>query len=178
MRKREMEELGRPGLEEYKKAQKIPMVVVLDNIRSLQNVGSVFRTADAYLIEKIYLCGITAVPPHREIHRAALGATESVSWAYVQETTDILSSLRNQGFLIAGVEQSTPSISLRDFVQLPAQKTAIILGNEVNGISDEAMPLLDVCLELPQFGTKHSLNVSVCAGIVIWELFHWLKKTS
>lgn len=178
MRKREMDELGRPGLENYKKLPKIPLVVVLDNIRSLQNVGSVFRTADAYLIQKIFLCGITAVPPHREIHRAALGATESVDWSYAQQTTDVLTNLKKQGFLIAGVEQSDPSLSLRDFVQQPAQKTAIVFGNEVNGISDEAMPLLDVCLELPQFGTKHSLNVSVCAGIVIWELFHWLRKAT
>lgn len=173
-----MDELGRPGLENYKTIPKIPLVVVLDNIRSQQNVGSVFRTADAYLIEKIYLCGITAVPPHREIHRAALGATESVDWSYAQQTIDVLSSLKKQGFLIAGVEQSDPSISLRDFVKQPPQKTAVVFGNEVNGISDEVMPLLDVCLELPQFGTKHSLNVSVCAGIVIWDLFHWISQAT
>ncbi len=173
-----MDELGRPDPEKYKKLPKIPLVVVLDNIRSQQNVGSVFRTADAYLIEKIFLCGITAVPPHREIHRAALGATESVDWIYAQETCDVLTNLKKQGFLIAGVEQCHPSLSLRDFLQQPSQKTAIVFGNEVNGISDEAIPLLDVCLELPQFGTKHSLNVSVCAGIVIWELFHWQRKAT
>ena len=175
MRKLEMQELDRPDLETYKRLPKIPLVVVLDNIRSQQNVGAIFRTCDAYLAEKIVLCGITATPPHREIHRSALGATESVEWEYRAEVTEVVQELKEAGYLIAGIEQTEGSMALEEFIPDRGERIVLIFGNEVNGISDALLPQCDIFLELKQFGTKHSLNVSVCAGIVIWDLFYKLK---
>ena len=206
--KKELSELNRLNVEEFKAKTKIPLVVVLDNIRSQHNVGAIFRTSDAFLVEKIYLCGITATPPNREIHKAALGATESVDWSYFEKTIDAVNHLKNQGFSIFALEQTQHSFSLFDFgrnfdtdtlaeerhceggtteaisglLRLTARNDetsksiALILGNEVDGISDEVMPLIDGALEIPQFGTKHSLNVSVSAGIAIWEMFKLLAK--
>lgn len=177
MRKLSMDELGRPGLEEYKGIPKIPLVIILDDIRSQQNTGSVFRTSDAFLVEKIILCGITATPPHREIHRSALGATESVRWEYIRSVTEAIRNLKSAGYRILGVEQTDQPIMLGEYLPVKGEKIAVIFGNEVHGISNEAMELVDGCLELPQYGTKHSLNVSVCAGIVIWELFRKMHFT-
>ncbi|MDR0437118.1 MAG: RNA methyltransferase [Bacteroidales bacterium] len=178
--KKEISELNRLNVEEFKSIEKIPLVVVLDNIRSQHNVGAVFRTCDAFLVEKIYLCGITATPPNREIHKAALGATESVDWEYFEKTTDVINSLKHHGFSIFALEQTQNSISFfefgTDYKSAPATPTALILGNEVDGISDDVMALVDGALEIPQFGTKHSLNVSVSAGIAIWEIFKLLSK--
>ncbi|MBF2798754.1 RNA methyltransferase [Riemerella anatipestifer] len=168
-KKLKLEELGRIDIETFKKTSKTPLVVVLDNIRSMHNVGALFRTADAFLIEKIVLCGITPQPPHREIHKAALGATESVDWVYQKDISEAIKELKTQGYNIIGVEQTTDSISLSDFEINPNQKYALVLGNEVEGLSDEALPLYDNFIEIPQLGTKHSLNVSVCGGIVIWS---------
>ncbi|MCL2027773.1 MAG: RNA methyltransferase [Bacteroidales bacterium] len=186
--KKNLSELNRLNIEEFKATEKIPLVVVLDNIRSQHNVGAVFRTCDAFLVEKIYLCGITATPPNREIHKAALGATESVNWQYVSKTVDAVSDLKNQGFTIVALEQTQHSISLSELSAANApfehfkegwlsrsKPLALILGNEVDGISDEVIPLLDGAFEIPQFGTKHSLNVSVSAGIAIWEIFRHVE---
>jgi len=183
--KKELSELKRLTIEEFKAKEKIPLVVVLDNIRSQHNVGAVFRTSDAFLVEKIYLCGITATPPNREIHKAALGATESVKWAYVERTIDAVSHLKNQGFSIFALEQTQNSVLLSELSELSETHVqqsqlptpiALILGNEVDGISNDIIPLIDAALEIPQFGTKHSLNVSVSAGIAIWEIFKKIKK--
>jgi tRNA G18 (ribose-2'-O)-methylase SpoU len=180
--KKNLSELNRLNVEEFKTIEKIPLVVVLDNVRSQHNVGAVFRTSDAFLVEKIYLCGITATPPNREIHKAALGATESVEWQYFEKTIDAINELKKKNFSIFALEQTENSISLFEFagadLQPVPKKIALILGNEVDGISDDVLPLIDGALEIPQFGTKHSLNVSVSAGIAIWELFKILKKTS
>ncbi|MDY3351622.1 RNA methyltransferase [Riemerella anatipestifer] len=170
-KKLKLEELGRIDIETFKKTSKTPLVVVLDNIRSMHNVGALFRTADAFLIEKLVLCGITPQPPHREIHKAALGATESVDWVYQKDISEAIKELKTQGYNIIGVEQTTDSISLSDFEINPNQKYALVLGNEVEGLSDEALSLYDSFIEIPQLGTKHSLNVSVCGGIVIWSFF-------
>lgn len=168
-KKLKLEELGRIDVETFKKTSKIPLVVVLDNVRSMHNVGAVFRTADAFLVEKIVLCGITPQPPHREIHKAALGATESVDWIYENDINKAIDDLRKDNFNIIGIEQTSDSQLISDFDINREKKYAIILGNEVDGISDEALPNIDIFLEIPQLGTKHSLNVSVCGGIVIWE---------
>ncbi|AFR35459.1 RNA methyltransferase [Riemerella anatipestifer] len=173
-KKLKLEELGRIDIETFKKTSKTPLVVVLDNIRSMHNVGALFRTADAFLIEKIVLCGITPQPPHREIHKAALGATESVDWVYQKDISEAIKELKTQGYNIIGVEQTTDSISLSDFEISPNQKYALVLGNEVEGLSDETLSLYDSFIEIPQLGTKHSLNVSVCGGIVIWSFFKTL----
>ncbi|MDY3317836.1 RNA methyltransferase [Riemerella anatipestifer] len=170
-KKLKLEELGRIDIETFKKTSKTPLVVVLDNIRSMHNVGALFRTADAFLTEKIVLCGITPQPPHREIHKAALGATESVDWVYQKTISAAIEELKTQGYNIIGIEQTTDSISLSDFEINPNQKYALVLGNEVEGLSDEALSLYDSFIEIPQLGTKHSLNVSVCGGIVIWSFF-------
>ncbi len=169
MRKLKLEELDRVSLDEYKSAAKIPVVAVLDNIRSAMNVGSVFRTADAFAIEKIIICGISATPPNREITKTAIGATESVVWEYIENVSDAVAQLKNDGYTIAGIEQTDASVLLTDYT-FNTEKIAVVFGNEVDGVSDEVINELDVCLEIPQFGTKHSLNVSVCAGIVLWEL--------
>jgi tRNA G18 (ribose-2'-O)-methylase SpoU len=170
MRKLKVTELNRMSPEDFKKAKKIPLIVVLDNVRSLHNVGSVFRTSDAFLVESVYLCGITAVPPHVEIHKTALGAENTVDWKYFENTLDAVAELKQEGYLIASVEQAENSIPLNRF-QTGNEKTAIILGNEVQGVNQEVMNQCDACIEIPQFGTKHSLNVSVAAGVLIWEIF-------
>lgn len=169
MRKLKLEELERVSIDEYKSATKIPVVAVLDNIRSAMNVGSVFRTADAFAIEKIIICGISATPPNREITKTAIGATESVVWEYIENVSDAVAQLKNEGYTIAGIEQTDASVLLTDYT-FKTEKIAVVFGNEVDGVSDEVINELDVCIEIPQFGTKHSLNVSVCAGIVLWEL--------
>jgi 23S rRNA (guanosine2251-2'-O)-methyltransferase len=171
MKKLKTTEMNRLTPEEFRKAQKIPVILVLDNIRSQNNIGSVFRTADAFRLEAIYLCGITATPPHREIHKTALGATESVNWSYFAETRMALESLRNNGFTLLGIEQISGSQPLNLFTPEKGKKYALIFGNEVNGLDETLIPQLDSCLEIPQFGTKHSLNVSVAAGIVVWHIF-------
>ncbi len=171
MRKLTMPELQRLTIEEFKAAEKLPIVVVLDNIRSQNNTGSVFRTADAFRLQGVYLCGITATPPHREIHKTALGATESVDWHYMPTTLQAVGELRASGYTVLAVEQTLGSILLPDYQPLTGEKIAIIFGNEVNGIEEEVLPHVQGCIEIPQFGTKHSINVSVAVGIVIWDLF-------
>jgi len=171
MRKLLNEELDRLEVEEYKESKKIPVMVVLDNIRSQNNIGSVFRTADAFRLEGIILCGITATPPHREIHKTALGATESVSWEYRTETTDAIIELKEKDYQILSVEQVEGAVSLDQLTLLPGEKYAIVFGHEVRGVEQDVVNLSDRCIEIPQYGTKHSLNISVAAGIVIWEVF-------
>ena len=166
------EELNRLTTEEYKDAEKLPIVVVLDNVRSLNNIGSVFRTSDAFRIEKIYLCGITATPPNREIHKTALGAEDSVAWEYSKETLPVVNALKAQGYKIYAVEQAENSVSLENFSLLPGEKYALIFGNEVKGVQQEVIEETEGCIEIPQYGTKHSFNISVSAGIVLWELLH------
>ena len=173
--KLKLEELGRIDVETFKQTEKIPLVVVLDNVRSMHNVGAVFRTGDAFLIEKIILCGITPKPPHREIHKAALGATESVDWTYYESVKEAVLDLKSLKYEVVGIEQTTDSISITDYEIDAEKKYAIVLGNEVDGISDEILSSCDTFLEIPQLGTKHSLNVSVCGGIVIWEFFKGLR---
>ncbi|ODS89965.1 MAG: RNA methyltransferase [Chryseobacterium sp. SCN 40-13] len=174
-KKLKLEELGRIDVETFKQTEKIPLIVVLDNVRSMHNVGAIFRTADAFIIEKIILCGITPVPPHREIHKAALGATESVDWIFEKEISTALQNLKKEGVEIIGIEQTTNSQNIDDFSIQKNKKYALVLGNEVEGLSDEAFESYDAFLEIPQLGTKHSLNVSVCAGIAMWEFFKKLK---
>ena len=175
MRKLKNEELERLSVEAFKKAKKLPIVVVLDNIRSMHNVGSAFRTADAFLVEKVYLCGITAQPPHREINKTALGATESVDWEYVKDVSTLVSDLKEDGFRIIGIEQTDESIPLQDFLPYKDQKFCLIFGHEVSGIHEQVIDLCDTSIEIPQFGTKHSLNVSVSIGIVLWDFFSKLN---
>ena len=170
-----MDELGRKSPEAFRESEKFPVFLVLDNIRSMMNTGSVFRTADAFLLEGIYLCGITASPPHREIHKTALGATESVHWQYFEETGQAIARLKENGYQVLALEQTAASINLRSFQPLVRQKYALVFGNEVKGVSEEVLQLCDGCLEIPQFGTKHSLNVSVTAGMVIWDFFCKLR---
>ena len=174
MRKLKITEMQRLQPEEFKNIQKIPLVVVLDNVRSLHNVGSVFRTSDAFLVESVYLCGITAVPPHPEIHKTALGAENTVDWKYVEKTLEAVKQLKQEGYQVVAIEQAENSLSLAH-LQLENNKYAIILGNEVHGVAQEVMDECDFCIEIPQFGTKHSLNVSVTAGILIWEIFKQLQ---
>ena len=168
-RKLNTEEIIRLTPEEFKETPKIPLIVILDNVRSLHNVGSVFRTADAYCVEKVILCGITATPPNTEIHKSALGAEFSVDWAYYKETTEAVNELKQAGYTVLAIEQAHDSINMDTFKAEKGNKYAVILGNEVKGVQQSVIDLSDGCLELPQFGTKHSLNVSVTAGIVIWE---------
>ena len=168
-RKLNTEEIIRLTPEEFKETPKIPLVVILDNVRSLHNVGSVFRTSDAYCVEKVILCGITATPPNAEIHKSALGAEFSVDWEYYKETTEAVNELKQAGYIILAIEQAHDSINMDTFKAEKGNKYAVILGNEVKGVQQSVIDLSDGCLELPQFGTKHSLNVSVTAGIVIWE---------
>ncbi len=174
-KKLKLEELNRIDVETFKETKKIPLVVVLDNVRSMHNVGAVFRTADAFLVEKIILCGITPQPPHREIHKAALGATESVDWQYYESVTEAVLDLKTLKYEVVGIEQTSDSELITDFDIDSSKKYALVLGNEVDGISDEILPHCDGFLEIPQLGTKHSLNVSVCGGIVMWEFFKNLK---
>lgn len=171
MRKLKLAELNRVSIAEFKTGEKFPVAVVLDNVRSMHNIGSIFRTADGFAVEKLYLCGITATPPHRDIEKTALGATQSVAWEYCQTALDALVKLRNEGYVVIAVEQAENSIMLNEFELLAGKKYALVFGNEVNGVSDEVMQRIDGCIEIPQFGTKHSFNIVVSAGIVLWDLF-------
>ena len=175
MRKLKNSELNRLNVEEFKKTSKIPLIVILDNIRSLNNIGSVFRTSDAFVVEKIYLCGITAQPPHKEIHKTALGATESVQWEYVEDTLELVERLKESNIKVASIEQAENAIMLQDFKIEPNEKYAIVFGNEVKGVQQEVVSASDYCIEIPQFGTKHSLNISVSCGVVLWDLFKKMR---
>jgi 23S rRNA (guanosine2251-2'-O)-methyltransferase len=176
MKKLKLDELNRISTEEFKTIEKNKFVIVLDSIRSLNNVGSVFRTSDAFLVEKIYLCGITGTPPHRDIEKTALGATETVSWEHKPDIKETVLKLKNEGFAICAIEQAQGSVMLHNFEVDTAKKYALVFGNEVFGVSEEVMQLCDYCIEIPQFGTKHSLNISVSAGIVIWEFAKKLNQ--
>lgn len=178
MRKLRNNELGRLNAEQYKLAQKNPVVVVLDNIRSCNNIGSVFRTSDALLIEKIYLCGITATPPNTEIHKTALDSEKTVAWEYFAETTDAVEKLKAENYMVFAIEQVENSIMLPDFDPKKYEKIALIFGNEVKGVQQKVVNICDGSIEIPQFGTKHSFNISVSAGIVMWDVFSKLKYTS
>lgn len=175
MRKLKNDELDRMSVEEFKSSEKLPLVLVLDNVRSMNNVGSAFRTADAFAIEKVYLCGITAQPPHREINKTALGATESVEWEHAADTAVLCKKLQSEGFEVLAVEQAEGSISLEAFRVSPEKKYALVFGNEVFGVEDAVVEVADACLEIPQFGTKHSLNISVSIGVVLWDLTTKIK---
>ncbi|NRF37841.1 RNA methyltransferase [Pedobacter foliorum] len=175
MKKLKLDELNRVGIDEFKEQDKLPVIVVLDNVRSMHNIGSVFRTADGFAIEKLYLCGITAQPPHREIEKTALGATQSVAWVHFETTLDAVTSLRADGYRIIGIEQAAGSIMLNTYKPDFSEKYALIFGNEVNGVSDEVMAQIDECIEIPQFGTKHSFNIVISAGIVLWDFFAKLR---
>ena len=176
MKKLSMDELNRVTTEEFKAQKKIPLVVVMDNVRSMYNVGSVFRTCDAFSVERLLLCGITACPPHKEITKTALGATESVDWKHYGTTVEAVTELRQQGYKVFAVEQVDTSVML-DRMEMPCvEKTAVVLGNEVFGVDDEVLALCDGAIEIPQNGTKHSLNVSIAGGIVIWEFFKKMMK--
>lgn len=171
MRKLENSELERKSIEAFKKSEKTPLILVLDDIRSLHNIGSVFRTADAFLIEKIYLCGITATPPNKEIHKTALGATETVVWEHQDNVLEVIAKLKSEGVRTLAIEQVESAVFLQDFKVQKDQKYALVFGNEVYGVAQEAVAACDGCIEIPQLGTKHSLNISVSAGIVVWDLF-------
>lgn len=171
MRKLDNSELDRKSVEDFKSAEKTPLIIVLDDIRSLHNIGSVFRTADAFLIEKIYLCGITAQPPHKEIHKTALGATETVAWEYNKDVLEVITQLQKEEVSVWAVEQVENAVYLNDFVPQQNKKHAIVFGNEVKGVSQKAIQLCNGSIEIPQLGTKHSLNISVSAGIVVWDIF-------
>ncbi|MEO8234455.1 MAG: RNA methyltransferase [Flavobacterium sp.] len=171
MRKLENSELDRKSISDFKEATKTPIIIILDDIRSLHNIGSVFRTADAFLIEKIYLCGITAKPPNKEIHKTALGATETVAWEYYDNVLELINNLKKEDVSVFAIEQVENSIFLNDFKVETNKKYALIFGNEVFGVNQEAIKLCDGTIEIPQLGTKHSLNISVSAGIVVWDLF-------
>ncbi len=175
MRKLKNSELHRINVEEFKNTDKIPLVVVLDNIRSLNNIGSVFRTSDAFVIEKIYLCGITAQPPHKDIHKTALGATESVDWEHVDSTIELIDNFKKENRKVIAIEQADNAILLQDFKIESNQKYAVVFGNEVKGVQQEVVSASDYCVEIPQFGTKHSLNISVSCGVVIWDLFKKIR---
>ena len=171
MRKLKLDELNRASVEEFKSQQKLPIAVVLDNVRSMHNVGSIFRTCDGFAVEQICLCGITGQPPHREIEKTALGATQSINWTYYAEPLLAIEQLRKEGYKIIAIEQAEKSIMLNQFDTAEGEKYALIFGNEVNGVSDEVMKVIDACIEIPQFGTKHSFNIVVSAGIVLWDFF-------
>jgi 23S rRNA (guanosine2251-2'-O)-methyltransferase len=175
MQKLKTTDLNRVGIEEFKEQDKLPVVVILDNVRSMNNVGSAFRTADGFAIEKIILCGITAQPPHREIEKTAIGATQSVAWEHVEETVEAIRELRKNGYEIMAIEQAVESIMLNTFQPDMNKKYALIFGNEVNGVSDEVMAEIDKCIEIPQFGTKHSFNIVISAGIVLWDFYAKLR---
>lgn len=171
MRKLQNEELKRLSVDSFKNAVKLPIVVILDNVRSLNNIGSVFRTSDAFRVEAIYLCGITATPPHKDIHKTALGATESVKWVYFERSMDALNELKSDGYEICSIEQTVDSIMLEKFAIEKAKKYALIFGHEMRGVDQEIVDASDKSIEIPQFGTKHSLNISVSAGVVLWEFY-------
>lgn len=171
MRKLKNSELDRLSVDEFKRTEKTPIIIVLDNIRSLNNIGSVFRTSDAFLVEKIYLCGITATPPHKDIHKTALGSTETVDWEYIENTLDVIQKLKSENVIVASVEQAEHSVMLNDFAPQPQTTYALIFGNEVKGVAQNVVSASDLILEIPQFGTKHSLNISVSCGLVVWDVF-------
>ncbi len=175
MRKLANAELNRLTVDDFKKSPKTPLIIILDNIRSLNNIGSVFRSSDAFLVEKIYLCGITAKPPHKDIQKTALGATESVAWEHKEHTLDLVKELRQEGVKVVAVEQAEHATQLQDFTPEPHKKYALVFGNEVKGVDQEVVTTCDGVVEIPQFGTKHSLNISVSAGVVIWDF--WTKLT-
>ncbi|MDX1348897.1 MAG: RNA methyltransferase [Putridiphycobacter sp.] len=176
-RKLKLQELGRLTISDFKEEAKTPLIVVLDNIRSLNNIGSVFRSGDAFRIEKIYLCGITATPPHRDIHKTAIGATESVDWEHVNDTVVVVKQLQADKVHCIAIEQTENSTMLDAFQPVKGQKYAIIMGNEVDGVQQSVIDLCDTVIEIPQIGTKHSLNISVCTGVVLWDLFSKLKNS-
>jgi len=175
MRKLKNSELNRLEVSEFKQTEKIPLIVILDNIRSLNNIGSVFRTSDAFVVEKIYLCGITATPPNKDIHKTALGATETVTWEYAENTLDVVKKLQSENYIVASIEQADNATMLQDFETSNTKKYAIVMGNEVKGVQQEVVSTSDHCIEIPQFGTKHSLNISVTTGIVLWYFLEKLK---
>ncbi|WP_149915511.1 RNA methyltransferase [Sphingobacterium cavernae] len=175
MQKLSMDQLNRVDIESFKELEKTPITIVLDNVRSMHNVGSAFRTADGFAIEQILLCGITARPPHREIEKTALGATQSVDWTHYKETTEALQHLKEQGYKIFAIEQAENSTSLEQFEISTNDKYAFVFGNEVHGVDEEVMQIVDGCIEIPQFGTKHSFNVSVTIGIVLWDILKKIK---
>ena len=176
MRKLKNSELERLNVEEFKQSKKTPLIVVLDNIRSLNNIGSVFRTSDAFLVEKIYLCGITATPPHKDIHKTALGSTETVDWEYVKNIMDLVNRLKSDNIKVISIEQAENATMLNDFQPEPNTTYALVFGNEVKGVKQEVVSASDLVLEIPQFGTKHSLNISVSVGVVVWDVFSKLKE--
>ena len=178
MSKLKLDDLKRATVEEFKKQDKLPVTVILDSVRSMHNVGSIFRTADGFAVEKIILCGITARPPHREIEKTALGATSSIDWLYVENIAEAILALKQDGYQIIAIEQASNSQMLNSFLPDKDQKFALIFGNEVNGISDEAMKMSDMCIEIPQFGTKHSFNIVVSAGIVLWDFYNKISSKS
>lgn len=178
MRKLENSELERKSVEDFKQSDKTPIILILDDIRSLHNIGSVFRTADAFLIEKIYLCGITATPPNKEIHKTALGATETVTWEHHKNVLEVIENLKSEDVLVYAIEQVENAIFLDNFQPDNSKKHALVFGNEVYGVSQEAVKLCDGTIEIPQLGTKHSLNISVSAGIVVWDLFQKMNKSN
>ncbi len=170
-RKLKLDELNRASIDEFKAQDKLPVAVVLDNVRSMNNIGSIFRTSDGFAVEQICLCGITAQPPHRDIEKTALGATQAIVWTYYETPVAAIEQLRKDGYKIIAIEQAENSLMLNTFIPKKTEKYALIFGNEVNGVSDEAMELIDACIEIPQFGTKHSFNIVVSAGIVLWDFF-------
>lgn len=171
MRKLKNSELDRLSVDEFKRKEKTPLIVILDNIRSLNNIGSVFRTCDAFLVEKIYLCGITATPPHKDIHKTALGSTETVDWEYVENTLDVIEQLKTENVIVASIEQAEHAVMLNSFTPKPQTTYALVFGNEVKGVSQQVVNASDLTVEIPQFGTKHSLNISVSCGLVVWDVF-------
>ena len=171
MKKLKLDELNRASVAEFKAMEKFPVAVVLDNVRSMHNIGSIFRTADGFAVEQVCLCGITACPPHREIEKTALGATKSINWKYFETPLQAVEKLRSEGYTIIAIEQAQNSTMLNKFAVMPGTKYALIFGNEVNGVSEEVMANIDACIEIPQFGTKHSFNIVVSAGIVLWDFF-------
>ncbi len=169
-----MSDLNRKSPEQFKEAAKVPIVIILDNVRSMNNIGSVFRTADAFLLQAIYLCGVTATPPHREIHKTALGATETVSWKHFPTTIDAVNELKNNGFTVYAVEQAENSIMLDKF-DIPSKKIALVFGNEISGVEQNVLDSCEAFIEIPQYGTKHSINLAVSVGIVVWEMFNKMQ---
>ena len=178
MRKLKNSELDRLSVDEFKNTKKTPLIIVLDNIRSLNNIGSVFRTSDAFLVEKIYLCGITATPPHKDIHKTALGSTDTVAWEYVENTIDLIEQLKSDNVIVASIEQAENATMLNDFKPEANKTYALVFGNEVKGVAQSVVSASDIILEIPQFGTKHSLNISVSCGVVVWDVFSKMKNTT
>ncbi|TBN02387.1 TrmH family RNA methyltransferase [Hyunsoonleella flava] len=178
MRKLKNNELKRLSVDGFKAAKKVPIIIILDNIRSLNNIGSVFRTSDAFLVEKIYLCGITATPPHKDIHKTALGSTETVEWEYVENTLDLVKKLKAKNVKICAIEQADNATMLNDFTPKEHTKYALVFGNEVKGVAQDVVSASDVVIEIPQFGTKHSLNISVSCGVIVWDVFNKLKTSN